>query len=56
MEKLGKEPEYTNWARIREEPEFKETLDYIFYSKVRERSGERAEWSGERAEWNGERA
>ena len=50
MEKLGKEPEYTNWARIREEPEFKETLDYIFYSKVRraerERSGERAEWRG----------
>ena len=41
MEKLGKEPEYTNWARIREEPEFKETLDYIFYSKVRERSGDK---------------
>ncbi|GMH74739.1 hypothetical protein TrLO_g3369 [Triparma laevis f. longispina] len=33
MTAFGKEPEYTNWARIKEEPEFKETLDYIFYSK-----------------------
>eukprot|EP00518_Triparma_eleuthera_P000826 CAMPEP_0182454998 /NCGR_PEP_ID=MMETSP1319-20130603/1371_1 /TAXON_ID=172717 /ORGANISM="Bolidomonas pacifica, Strain RCC208" /LENGTH=302 /DNA_ID=CAMNT_0024653027 /DNA_START=234 /DNA_END=1142 /DNA_ORIENTATION=+ len=31
--KNGREPEYTNWARVKEEPVFKETLDYIFLSK-----------------------
>lgn len=28
----GEEPEYTNNARVREQPHFKETLDYIFLS------------------------
>lgn len=28
----GEEPEYTNNARVREQPHFKETLDYVFIS------------------------
>jgi 2',5'-phosphodiesterase len=29
----GKEPEFTNFSKIREQPVFMETLDYIFLSK-----------------------
>lgn len=29
---LGKEPDFTNYAKVKDEPEFIDTLDYIFYS------------------------
>lgn len=32
-ELTGKEPDFTNYARVKEAPEFIETLDYIFCSK-----------------------
>lgn len=32
-QKLGQEPEFTNFAKVKDEPVFIETLDYIFCSK-----------------------
>mmetsp|Transcript_42449 Transcript_42449/g.133096 ORF Transcript_42449/g.133096 Transcript_42449/m.133096 type:complete len:383 (-) Transcript_42449:128-1276(-) len=32
LEANGEEPPFTNWAKIRDDPEFVETLDYIFLS------------------------
>jgi 2',5'-phosphodiesterase len=29
----GGEPQFTNWAQIKEEPEFRDTLDYVWISK-----------------------
>lgn len=31
-EKCGTEPEFTNWAKVKEDPEFIDTLDYVFMS------------------------
>lgn len=30
--KLGAEPDFTNYAKVQQQPEFIDTLDYIFYS------------------------
>ena len=31
-EQLGREPDFTNWAQIRDEPPFVDVLDYVFLS------------------------
>lgn len=33
MEKNGNEPDFTNFAKVQDDPIFCETLDYIFLSK-----------------------
>jgi 2',5'-phosphodiesterase len=30
--KYGREPDFTNYAKVKEDPTFIDTLDYIFYS------------------------
>ena len=29
----GKEPKFTNWSKVKEQEDFIDTLDYIFYSE-----------------------
>ena len=33
LTKLGAEPDFTNYAKVREDPVFVDTLDYLFYSE-----------------------